>query len=104
VRELAADCGFVYYVSVTGVTGSAAAPLAEASTQAAHIRQATGMPVVVGFGVDSPDKARAAGSQADGIVVGTAIVREIEAAPNAAERLTRVTRLVSELRSGLDAA
>jgi tryptophan synthase alpha chain len=104
VRERAAEHGFVYYVSVTGVTGSTAAPLAEASAQAARLREATGLPVVVGFGVDSPEKARAAGTGADGIVVGTALVREIEGGRDTAERKARVTRLVSALRAGLDTA
>src|SRR5207237_9564018 len=95
--------GFVYYVSVTGVTGSAAAPLADASREAEKWRAATGLPVVVGFGIDSPEEARAAGAFADGVVVGTAIVREIEDGSSPADRKERVPRLVKSLRLGLDA-
>ena len=77
--------GFVYYVSLTGVTGSSDAPLAEASAAAGRLRDEIGVPVVVGFGIDSAEKARAAAAHADGAVVGTAIVRgvESEATPRA---------------------
>lgn len=104
VRALGQRAGFVYYVSVTGVTGSAAAPLDEASAQAGAVRQKTGLPVVVGFGVDSPDKARAAGAHADGVVVGTALVKAVQAGKTSAERLARVREMVKALREGLDGA
>jgi tryptophan synthase alpha chain len=94
--------GFLYYVSLTGVTGSQDAPLADASRRAAELRAATGLPTVVGFGIDSADKARAAGLFADGVVVGTALVKAIERAPSASARLDAVTALVAELRRGLD--
>jgi tryptophan synthase alpha chain len=96
--------GFVYYVSLTGVTGAAAAPLAEASAQAGKIRAKTGLPVVVGFGVDSPEKARQAAAHVDGVVVGTAIVKAIESGSTASERQSRVSNLLKSLRTGLDLA
>jgi tryptophan synthase alpha chain len=96
-----APVGFVYYVSVTGVTGSGAAPLAEASTQAGELRQTIGAPVVVGFGVDTADKARAAAAHADGVVVGTAIVRRIEDGATPQARLDAVSALVKALGAGL---
>ncbi len=104
IRAVKDRCGFVYYVSVAGVTGAAAAPLRDASRQAGLLREATGLPVVVGFGVDSPEKAREAASHADGVVVGTAIVRQIEEGTSPADRVARVTNLVRSLRSGLDGA
>jgi tryptophan synthase alpha chain len=95
--------GFVYYVSVTGVTGSAVAPLAQASAEAAAVKRTLGgVPVVVGFGIDGPDKARQAATQADGVVVGTAIVKAIEEAPDAGTRRARVSDLVRSLRTALD--
>ena len=97
-----ADLGFVYYVSVTGVTGNAAAPLEEAATRANLVRERTGLPVVIGFGIDGPDKAKIAARGADGVVVGTAIVREIEEAPSAEARLAKVKGMVSSLRAALD--
>lgn len=93
---------FVYYVSVTGVTGSLAAPLARASEEAAAVRRAVGTPVVVGFGIDSPEKARDAATHADGVVVGTALVRAIEAGTTREARMTDATALVRSLRLALD--
>ena len=94
--------GFVYFVSVTGVTGSGSAPLAEAGRHAAQLKERYGLPVVVGFGIDSPEKARlAASSGASGVVVGTAIVRAIaQAAPG--QEPEAVASLVRSLRAGLD--
>jgi tryptophan synthase alpha chain len=93
---------FVYYVSVTGVTGSQAAPLARASEEAAAVRRQVGVPVVVGFGIDSPEKARAAATHADGVVVGTALVKAIEAGTTPEARVADAAGLVRSLRQALD--
>ncbi len=93
---------FVYYVSVTGITGAAGVQAADAGTKARTLREALGLPVVVGFGIDSQEKARAAGQQADGVVVGTALVRAIEEGQSAADRVERVSSLIALLRQGLD--
>ena len=69
--------GFVYYVSVTGITGGPAANAAEVAPEVARIRAAAGLPVVVGFGIATPDAAQAIASVADGCVVGSAIVKPI---------------------------
>jgi tryptophan synthase alpha chain len=94
---------FVYYVSMMGVTGGAGAHdvLAEAATQAAHVREMTGRPTVVGFGIDSAERARVAGTGADGVVVGTAIVRRIEEGKTPADRIESVRALVGELRRAI---
>jgi tryptophan synthase alpha chain len=95
--------GFLYYVSVTGVTGPAVErALSDASIQAGNLGRATGMPVVVGFGIDSATKARTACAGADGVVVGTAVVKAVEAGGNDAERVANVRALVSSLRAALD--
>ena len=60
-------------------------------------------PVVVGFGIDSQEKAKQAGAHADGVVVGTALVRRIEEAPTPDARLVATRALVASLREGLDA-
>lgn len=74
--------GFVYLVSKTGVTGGGDANLGDARAQAARLRDMSSWPIVVGFGIDSPESAaRAAGAfgePPDGVVVGTAIVNRIE--------------------------
>lgn len=94
--------GFVYYVSVTGVTGSGEAPLEAAGKHAAELERQFGLPVVVGFGIDSPEKARlAAQGGAAGVVVGTALIRALkDAAPGTGP--SAVGALVSSLRAGLD--
>jgi tryptophan synthase alpha chain len=95
---------FVYYVSVTGVTGTGAADANEAGARAAELRSQVRLPVVVGFGIDSREKARAAALRADGAVVGTALVRAIEEKTTAEGRRQAVERLVRELRAGIDEA
>jgi tryptophan synthase alpha chain len=95
---------FVYYVSVTGVTGSRQLDAGEAGARAGRLSRELGLPVVVGFGVDSYEKARAAATDSAGVVVGTAIVRVIEAAATPLARREGVERLVRELRAGVDAA
>ncbi len=101
--EAAADgvVPFVYYVSVTGVTGSGALDASDAGKRAASLREETGLPVVVGFGIDSRAKAHDAASSADGVVVGTALVRTIEDGKTADERKARVESLVRDLRAGV---
>ncbi|MFC0201780.1 tryptophan synthase subunit alpha [Paracoccus rhizosphaerae] len=69
--------GFVYYVSVTGITGGPAASATDVAPEVARIRAAANLPVVVGFGISTPDAAEAIASVADGCVVGSAIVKQI---------------------------
>ncbi|SEN75005.1 tryptophan synthase, alpha chain [Paracoccus alcaliphilus] len=67
--------GFVYYVSVTGITGGPAANAAEVGPEVARIRAAANLPVVVGFGISSAEAAESIATVADGCVVGSAIVK-----------------------------
>jgi tryptophan synthase alpha chain len=69
--------GFVYYVSITGITGAAEAQAADVAPDVARIRDASGLPVVVGFGIKTPETAAAIAGVADGAVVGSAIVDRI---------------------------
>ena len=85
--------GFVYYVSVTGITGSAAADAASVAPEVARIRAAAGLPVVVGFGISTPEAARDIAGVADGCVVGSAIVRQIGEGRPVAEVLDFVASL-----------
>ena len=103
LKVVARASGFVYYVSVTGVTGTGAAPLVEAGREAAALSQRVKLPVVVGFGIRSPENARAVAAQgADGVVVGTEVVRVMAAAESPAARVAAVETLVKSLRAGLD--
>ena len=69
--------GFVYYVSITGITGAAEANATEVAPEVTRIQNASGLPVVVGFGVNTPEKSQAIAEVADGVVVGSAIVSRI---------------------------
>ena len=69
--------GFVYYVSITGITGAAAAEAADVGPEVARIKAQTDLPVIVGFGIRTPETAHIIASVADGCVVGSAIVSEI---------------------------
>jgi tryptophan synthase alpha chain len=74
---LANTSGFLYYVSITGITGAAAPNVAKVHAHVARIKQSTQLPVAVGFGVKTPDQARALAAGADGVAVGSALVNSI---------------------------
>jgi tryptophan synthase alpha chain len=96
-----AATGFIYYVSVTGVTGARRSVPAEIGPQVAQVRRATALPVVIGFGVSSPEQARALSPLADGVVVGSAIVQRIAEGGSRAARAERVARFVRSLKRAL---
>ena len=74
---LANTSGFLYYVSITGITGTSAPDIAAVHEHIARIRKATTLPVAVGFGVTTPAQAKALAASADGVVVGSALVNAI---------------------------
>ena len=76
-KVMRAASGFIYYISVTGVTGTRGPELDETRKNVAAIRALTKLPVVVGFGVSTPEQARQIGEMADGVVVGSAFVKLI---------------------------
>jgi tryptophan synthase alpha chain len=80
--------GFLYYVSVAGVTGVKAVDEAGVGPAVARVRRATGLPVAVGFGIRTPEQARAVAKVADAVVVGSALVDEVAAALAANENVT----------------
>ena len=85
--------GFVYYVSVTGITGTAAAQADAVAPEVARIKSQTELPVIVGFGIKTPDAAEDIAKIADGAVVGSAIVEKIGAGESAADVLAFVKSL-----------
>ena len=91
--------GFVYYVSITGITGAAAAEATDVAPEVARIKAATDLPVIVGFGIRSPETAKAIASVADGAVVGTAIVKLVEEKRPVAEILAFVKGLADGAHS-----
>ena len=92
-RVLQNTSGFVYYVSITGITGAAEAEATDVGPEVARIKDATALPVIVGFGINTPEKSRAIASVADGTVVGSAIVSRIAAGDSAADVLAFVKTL-----------
>ncbi|MGQ0539569.1 MAG: tryptophan synthase subunit alpha [Gemmatimonadaceae bacterium] len=99
MREIGAHgSGFIYLISRTGVTGERADVSAELAPTIARLRSASGLPICVGFGISTPAQARAVGALADGVVVGSAVVRE------AAISRERAASLVRELRTALSGA
>ena len=91
--------GFVYYVSITGITGAAAAQSADVAPEVARIKSQTDLPVIVGFGIRTPETARDIASVADGAVVGSAIVSEIGAGKPVADVLAFVKSLADGAHS-----
>ncbi len=91
--------GFVYYVSITGITGAAAAETTDVAPEVARIKSKTDLPVIVGFGIRTPEAAKAIAGIADGAVVGSAIVAEIAAGRPVADVLSFVRTLADGAHS-----
>jgi tryptophan synthase alpha chain len=99
---LANTSGFVYYVSITGITGAAAADSTAVGAAVARIKRHTNLPVCVGFGIRTPQAARAIAEHADGAVVGTALVDALRGSLDAEGRATaRTVDAVAELAASL---
>jgi tryptophan synthase alpha chain len=101
--------GFVYYVSITGITGAAAPDAGKVAAAVARIKRHTKLPVCVGFGVRTAEQAGAIAENADGVVVGSALVDAVRKSLGAdgkptAATVTSVAGLVSELAQGVRAA
>ncbi|MER8519027.1 tryptophan synthase subunit alpha [Mesorhizobium sp. M0643] len=101
--------GFVYYVSMTGITGSALADTGKVAAAVKRIKSHTDLPICVGFGVKTAEQARTIGASADGVVVGTAIVNAVAnvlgpKGEKTADPAEAVATLVSGLSQGVRAA
>jgi tryptophan synthase alpha chain len=92
-KVLTNTSGFVYYVSITGITGAAEAQAGDVGPEVARIKAKTDLPIIVGFGVNTPEKAEAIASVADGTVVGSAIVNQIGSGKSTDEVLAFVKSL-----------
>ena len=94
--------GFLYFVSITGITGSAAPDVKRVHAHVAAIRKQTDLPVVVGFGIRTPEQARAIAAGADGVVVGSALVDAIgNSLNNKGESTGKTAQAVLDLVKGL---
>lgn len=106
---LANTSGFVYYVSITGITGSAAADTAQVRDAVARIKRHTELPVCVGFGIRTPEAARGIAQAANGAVVGSALIDALRDSLDKQDRATAktvpaVANLVSALAQGVRGA
>src|SRR5712691_6475453 len=106
---LANTSGFVYYVSIVGITGAAAPDPGKVASAVARIKRHTKLPVAVGFGVRTAEHARAIAAGADGVVVGSALVNALEDSLDkdnkaTAKTVTAVTDLVAALARGVRGA
>jgi tryptophan synthase alpha chain len=106
---LANTSGFVYYVSITGITGAATADPWAVTAAVGRIKRHTKLPVAVGFGVKSAEQARAIAQSADGVVVGSALIDALRATLDAdgkaqATSVGAVTKLVASLAAGVRSA
>ena len=91
--------GFVYYVSITGITGAASAQAGDVGPEVARMKAATDLPIIVGFGIKTPEASKAIAEVADGAVVGSAIVEKIGAGESAADVLAFVKTLADGAHS-----
>jgi tryptophan synthase alpha chain len=103
---LANTAGFVYYVSITGITGAATPDFDQVGTAVERIKRHTPLPVVVGFGVKNGSHAASIARGADGVVVGSALIEALKGTLDADDRATpgtvaAVTTLVSDLSAGV---
>lgn len=96
--------GFVYYVSLTGITGAKLVNLADVAKNVEKIRKVTNVPVAVGFGVATPEDAAKVAAIADGVIVGSAIVKQIAAYREKPEMVKQVTTFVRSLKTAMSAA
>jgi tryptophan synthase alpha chain len=93
--------GFIYYVSVTGVTGARRAFAGELRDQVARVRRGTALPVGVGFGISNPEQAAWISGFADATVVGSALVQTIESAKSTRQKAERAGKFVARLKNAM---
>ena len=104
VQIAESSSGFLYYVSVTGITGERAELPADLVDNVGWLREQTDLPICIGFGISGPETAAKLAPVADGLIVGSAIVRRVAAANDRAEANASVSQFVKELRDSIDAA
>ncbi|WP_151670809.1 tryptophan synthase subunit alpha [Nitrincola schmidtii] len=96
--------GYLYYVSVKGVTGSAALNVGEVADKINQVRAMTNLPLAVGFGIRDPQSARAIADVADGVIVGSVLVNRIAELAESPDLIPeQVGQLIADMRSAMDA-
>ena len=98
---MANTAGFVYYVSITGITGTGSAMTADVATAVERLRRHTDLPIAVGFGIKTPEQAAEIARHADGVVVGSAIVERVGALASSNGSVQSVLDFVGSLADGV---
>lgn len=93
--------GFLYYISITGITGTAAPKIENIKKEVGKIRKMTGFPIAVGFGISKPTQAREIGHFADGVVIGSAVVRLIHENKDSRDLVKIVSGYISEIKKAM---
>jgi tryptophan synthase alpha chain len=93
--------GYIYYVSLNGITGGASPDLVEVKARVAHVKASTGLPIGVGFGIKDGETARAIAEWSDAVVIGSKLIQEIEDGP-VETAVTRAFNFVASIRSAMD--
>ena len=101
VRIANSSSGFLYYVSVTGITGERSQLPPDLVRSVSWLREQTELPICIGFGISSPETAATLAPVADGLIVGSAIVRRIAEASDSPSAVTSVADFVGELKSAI---
>jgi tryptophan synthase, alpha subunit len=102
LRQIAAAAtGFLYYISITGVTGTAAPRIEDIKREVSKIRKITKLPLAVGFGISNPKQAQEIAGIADGIVIGSAVVRLIDENKSKPDMVKIVSDYASEIKKAL---
>jgi len=96
--------GFVYYVSVAGVTGAGSATLEHVEEAVARLKRHTDLPVCVGFGIRTPEQAAAIARLTDGVVVGSALIDQIAEAKSPEDAVEGVLGLCRQISAGVRGA
>ncbi|OPY83424.1 MAG: Tryptophan synthase alpha chain [Smithella sp. PtaU1.Bin162] len=100
-RIAAHAAGFIYYISITGITGTAAPDIASIRSEVGKIRAVTDLPVAVGFGISGAKQAGRIGCFADGVVIGSALVKLIHENRNKAALIKIVAGYIKSIKEGL---
>jgi tryptophan synthase alpha chain len=101
VRIAQSSSGFLYYVSVTGITGERTKLPPDLVDSVSWLRTQTDLPICIGFGISGPDTAATLAPVADGLIVGSAIVRRIAEASDQEDAVAKVSAFVSELKQAI---
>ncbi|MFA5323860.1 MAG: tryptophan synthase subunit alpha [Smithella sp.] len=102
LKKITAEAsGFLYYISITGITGTAAPKIGNIKIEVEKIRKITKLPIAVGFGISTPEQAKAISRFADGVVIGSAVVRLIDENTNNRDLVKILSDYASDIKKAL---